>query len=659
MPPPGASGPDPLAALCRWAALNPADAEAQGTLASALHERGQWAEAASAYERTLQLAPELHAARNNLGNVYGALGRHSDAVLAFQRVLASTPNDAEVHSNLSNALMRLGRSADASAAARRALALDPSLAAAHNNLGVALAAQGDFAAAIASYTQALRLDPRDADAWSNLGNAHRDLGHLREAVASFSRALRAAPQRPAYHHNLGNALLDLGRLEEAADCYRRALALQPEHAGAARTLAMVLRRLGRPEEAESHCRAALAVEPDSAETLAFLGELRADRGDFTAAQALFRQAIAHDPEAPTAWFGIASHRKMSAADSDWRAATERLAAKPLPLRHAIGLRYARGKYFDDIGEYDAAFAEYRQANELSKRYGARYDAARLAARVEDLIARPVAPRRIATESARSATVEPAVFVLGMPRSGTSLTEQILASHPAVFGAGELTYWDMASARCEAPAVAAGGAPGGAVTVADSAPTASREELLARLAAGFRERLAALAPDALRVIDKMPANFMNVGLIHAALPHARFLHMQRHPADTCLSIYFQYFANSHPYAHDLATLAHYYVQYGRLVAHWRRVLPAANWLDVSYEGLVADQEGWTRRMLDFLDLPWDPRCLDFQRTDRVVTTTSKWQVRQKIHGASSGRWRHYERHLGPLRELMELAQPTAT
>jgi tetratricopeptide (TPR) repeat protein len=639
-----------LAALRRRAALLPNDVEAQGMLASGLQECGLWAEAAIAYERTLQLAPDLHAARNNLGNVYAELGRHADAVQAFQQVLAGTPQDAEVHSNLSHALMRLGRPAEAAAAGRRALALDPRLGAAHNNLGIALAAQGDFAAAFASYSQALRLNPRDADAWNNLGNVHRDLGSLREAVLSFSSALRLAPQRSAFHHNLGNALLDLGRLDEAAESYRRALALQPDHTGAELTLAMVLRRLNRPDEAETHGRAALAAQPDSAETLAFLAELRADRGDFAAAEALFRQAIACDPDTIPAWFGIAAHRKMSLADSEWRTATERLTTKPLPLRHAISLRYARGKYFDDTGDYDAAFDEYRQANELSKRYGARYDAARLEARIDELIARhPAArphPAAIHRESGvRGAQPEPAVFVIGMPRSGTSLSEQILASHPAVFGAGELTYWDVARARFDAPA---GTSPTGGSAHAAALP----EERLAQLAAGFHERLASLAPDATRVIDKMPANFMNVGLIHAALPGARILHMQRHPTDTCLSIYFQYFANSHPYANDLETLVHYYGQYRRIVAHWRSILPAANWLDVPYEGLVADQEGWTRRMLDFLDLPWDPRCLDFHRTNRVVITTSKWQVRQKIHGGSSGRWRHYERHLGPLRELME-------
>jgi len=608
-----------------------------------LQERGQWAAAATAYERTLQLAPDLHAARNNLGNVYGALGRHADAVRAFERVLASTPQDPEVHSNLSHALLRLGRAAESVAAARRALALDPGLGAAHNNLGVALAAQGNFAAAIESYRRALRVNPRDADAWSNLGNAHRDRGELRDALASFARALGVAPERADLHHHLGNALLDLGRLDEAAACYRHALGLQADHAGARLTLAMVLRRLGSPDEAETQCRAALRVRPDSAEALAFLAELQTDRGDFAAAEALFRQAIALDPESAPAWFGIAAHRKMTTEDAHWISATERLVAKSLPLRHAISLRYARGKVFDDIEAYDAAFAEYRQANDLSKRYGVRYDAARLEARVDELLARPLARTGVATPPPQDAPEERAVFVFGMPRSGTSLTEQILASHPEVFGAGELTYWDAARAQIEREV--------GAAASQAAAPTCDAS-LLARLAAGFHERLAKLAPDARRVIDKMPANFMNVGLIHAALPQARFLHMQRHPVDTCLSIYFQYFANSHPYSNDLETLAHYYGQYRRLVAHWRSLLPAANWLDVPYEGLVADQEGWTRRMLEFLGLRWDSRCLDFYRTDRVVITTSKWQVRQKMHAASSGRWRHYQRHLGALAGLME-------
>jgi len=167
---------------------------------------------------------------------------------------------------------------------------------------------------------------------------------------------------------------------------------------------------------------------------------------------------------------------------------------------------------------------------------------------------------------------------------------------------------------------------------------------------YLAQVSAPAGAAVRVTDKMPANFLYAGLIHAALPRARIIHMQRHPLDTCLSVYFQNFFNVSPYANDLGDLAHYYGEYRRISTHWRRVLPAQSLLEVPYEELIADQEGWTRRLLDFVGLPWDPRCLEFHRTERVVITASKWQVRQKLHSASAGRWRHYERHLGPLLPL---------
>jgi hypothetical protein len=180
----------------------------------------------------------------------------------------------------------------------------------------------------------------------------------------------------------------------------------------------------------------------------------------------------------------------------------------------------------------------------------------------------------------------------------------------------------------------------------------------QLAADYLERLGAGAALARRVIDKLPGNFLYAGAIHALFPRARFIHMQRHPLDTCLSVYFQNFFNSTPFAHDLEELGHYYEQYLRLMAHWRQVLPAGTLLEVPYEGLVEDAEGWTRRMLEFIGLEFDPRCLEFHRTERVVITASKWQVRQQISGSSIGRWHHYEKHLQPLRALLEPAPPDA-
>jgi hypothetical protein len=243
----------------------------------------------------------------------------------------------------------------------------------------------------------------------------------------------------------------------------------------------------------------------------------------------------------------------------------------------------------------------------------------------------------------SATELP-VFVVGMPRSGTSLVEQILASHPAVIGTGELNFWDAAFRELQ-DAEGAGQGASDAVLAARIRGTAG----------SYLGLLPPLGEAVQRVVDKMPANFLYLGLIHSLFPKARMIHMRRNPLDTCLSMYFQNFAGMGGYANDLDNLAHYYGQYVRITDHWRAVLPSNALLEIPYEALVADQEGWTRRMLDFVGLPWDPACLDFQNTERVVITASKWQVRQKIQSASAGRWRHYEPWLGPLKDALTAAR----
>ena len=429
----------------------------------------------------------------------------------------------------------------------------------------------------------------------------RDLGRPREALQCHRRALVLAPQRAAVHLHLGNALFDLGALRDAAAAYAQAVELEPRNHAAQLALSMILRRLGRFDEAGAACRIALELKPDFAEALAFRGELCADAGAFAEAQVWFERALAVD--------------------------------RGLPLRHRITLLYALGKHDDDLGRYASAFEHYRLANELAKSSATAYDRPRMVNRVDDILATFSAARLAAAAATGDASVRP-VFVIGMLRAGTSLCEQILASHADAFGAGELPFWNAAVATHGAAAL------DGEVGV----------KLRARMAAEYLERLQALHAASARVVDKMPMNFLNLGLIHAVFPRARIIHMQRHPIDTCLSIYFQHFADQHPYAHDLEDLAHYYGEYARLMQHWRRCLPAASLFELPYEALVGDQAAWTRRLLEFLDLPWDPQCLEFHRTERVVITTSKWQVRQKLHGASAGRWRHYEPWVGPLRAL---------
>jgi tetratricopeptide (TPR) repeat protein len=630
-------GKDALQALRKTTDLMPQDGEAHGNLGAALHDQGLWPEALVSLRRALAIRPRDVEALVYAADALRALGQAREAVLLYQRALKLSPGRVEAQNNLGNTFLELGQYDAAVDCYRCALEIEPDDVAILCNLSNAQRQLGLLDEALASSRRALTLDPRSVEARDKLADVLRALGLRREVVALYAGAVELDSGRAENHYDLANALFEVRRIEESAAGYARALALQPRHAQAHLGLGVALRAQRRHTDAEASCQAALAIDPNYVEALSLLGELRADRGRFAEAEQLFQRAIEIDPGFSFAYSSIATHRKMTAADTDWLRRAEALLTKPPTLDHEINIRYALGKYFDDVGRYDDAFGHYRRANELTKRYGSHYDRAKLTRRVDDIVGHFDAAfiRRSRTQASPT---ELPVFIIGMPRSGTSLTEQILASHPAVFGAGEVTFWDGAFVAYRA--AEREGAVGASLT-----PGMARDYL---------ERLTAISGGAARVVDKMPANFLYAGLIHAVFPRARFIHMQRHPIDTCLSIYFQNFMNRDPYTNDLDNLAHYYGEYLRITNHWRTLLPAATLLEIPYEALIEDQEGCTRRMLDFIGLPWDPKCLDFHRTERVVITASKWQVRQKIHASSAGRWRNYEKFVGPLQTLMNLA-----
>jgi tetratricopeptide (TPR) repeat protein len=463
-------------------------------------------------------------------------------------------------------------------------------------------------------------------AWKALGLAL--MMQDKDALAALERAAALRPNDPEVHLNLGNALQNFDRHEEAIGSYRRAIAIAPGFADVHNNLGTLYRQQGQARAAEDSCRRALQLNPRSAAATALLAALHADNGQFAEAESLCRQALALDPNSPQPLADLAHLRRMSADDASWLVEAQRLLRQGLPMRREAYLRYAMGKYFDDLQEYPSAFENFQRANELTKQFRPRHDRAGLTHAVDRAIGifNPEWFERMRSTGQRPARP---VFIVGMPRSGTSLAEQILASHPEVYGAGELNFWSNRS---------------------PPDPASISRSLVDSLAADYLQLLQQLSVDGVRVIDKMPTNFQHLGLIHAALPDAKIICMRRDPIDTCLSIYFQNLGPLHTYAYDLEDLVHYYREHRRLMQHWRSVLPATTLLELPYEDLVADPDSWSRAMVSFIGLPWDPRCLDFHLTQRTVITASKWQVRQKISRASVARWRNYRAFIAPLLAL---------
>jgi tetratricopeptide (TPR) repeat protein len=619
--------------------LNPSSGVTWQLLSIALAKQGK--DALDALQMAARWLPGDAGAHNNLGNAYGRLERLDEAIASYRRALLLSPAFAEAHNNLGHALLELGQPDAAALSFRRAIDLKAGYAEAHDNLGTAMLELGRPDEALASHRRALEIEPQFCEAYNNLGNVWMELGSIGHALASYRRALEINPQFAEALNNLGHALRGLGQLDDAAASYRRALAINPRFAEAHCSLGTTLRLQGRTGEAQESCRRALELEPQSAAAYSVLAECSADLGDFTEAGKLLERARSIAPESPEIWAGMARMRKMTQADQAWLEQAQRIAGRGLPPRQEIGLRYALGKYFDDVRDFEQAFANFRRANELTKLRRPPFDGGQLTKTV-DLVTGTYGADWLRRPRPQSPTSARPIFIVGMLRSGTSLAEQILASHPSVFGAGELTFWNSASASHQMSALSA--QAGGTV--------------FAGMAADYLRLLQGLSSDALRVVDKMPTNFAFLGLIHAALPNARIIHIQRNPADTCLSIYFQHFEAMVSYANDLEDLAHYYAEYLRLMGHWRSTLPGHVILEVPYEGLVDRQEAWSRRMVDFVGLPWDPNCLNFYQTNRTVITASKWQVRQAITRAFVGRWRNYQKFLGPLRRLMDVDAATA-
>ncbi len=647
---------DEAVACCRRAlALKPDYVDAHNNLGNALKKQGKLDEAIACYRRALELKPDYAEAHYNLGTAFKERGKLDEAIACYRRAVALKPDYAEAHNNLGNTFKDLRQLDEAVACYRRTLELRPDYAVAHYNLGVALTEQGKLEEAAACCRQALELKPDFAEAYDNLGNGLREQGKLEEAVACYHRALELKPDYAEAHRNLGVALKDQAKLEEAVARYRRALELKPDFAEAHSNLGNVLKDMGRLEEAVACCRRALELKPDLAEAHGNLGGALEETGDLQGAEDAFRAALRWNPRFAFAHSKLAEllAGKLPQEDlaAQFRLLEQGSAAgeqRELTDAERLLLHFGLAQVLDARGEYADAAKHLERGNALQlsalRQRGQQYDPQEHEFRINGMIA-VCGPDFFARTRGFGLESELPVFVVGLPRSGTTLIEQILASHSQVFGAGEikLASDSMAGTRSTGYPGEQGADPFDGLRQLD-------RETARRLAARHLEKLRELSGTALRIVDKMPDNYLFLGLLAALFPRAKLIHCRRDLRDVAVSCWMTHFREIH-WKNDQQHMVSRFQAYQRIMKHWRAVLPVPL-LEVDYEETVADLEGVARKLVAWCGLAWEPRCLEFHRAKRPVRTASVVQVRQPVFRTSVGRWKHYELALGPLFAQLE-------
>ena len=626
----------------RAIAINPDVALYHANLGEMCRLAGRVEEAIAAGRRAIAIDSSLAAALSNVGIALFEQGKFEAALDHYDRAIALQEDFALAYSNRGNALQRLKRFAEAETAYRRAVELQPSFADAWNNLGTCLRELKRPEEAGTVYRKALELGPNNPDTLDNLALAVKDLERLDEAAELLRRAIIIEARSDKLHLHYGTVLLDQDKIDEAAAACERALALNANNHDAVNLMGRVAFARGDLDAALVHYRRALALKPDLADAHNNLGNVLKELGQLAEAEQAYLEAIRLDPSITGVYVNLADSKKFSSGDPHL-AAMEALAVKTDGLSKAdrMQLDFGLGKAYADLKDYRRSF-EHLLAGNARKRETIAYDekaALALFDRIEAVFTREL----IAARSGGGDPSSMPIFVLGMPRSGTTLVEQIIASHPVVHGAGELQALNEV-------VLAVRGPDGNTIPYPEFVP-ALDGPALQQIGAQYVASVHRLAQGHSRLTDKMPSNYYFAGLIHLALPNAKIIHTIRDPVDTCVSCFSKLFSAEQNHTYDLAELGRYYRRYQRLMACWHRVLPRERILDVRYEEVVADLEGQARRIMAFCGLPWDARCLSFHKTERPVRTASATQVRKPIYNSAVGRWRLYEEQLGPLLQAL--------
>jgi tetratricopeptide (TPR) repeat protein len=632
------------ALLRRALQAQPNNLRALRGLAELLGQTRRPGQALACWDALLKLAPADAEALQERGMVLMNMSRPRDALAAFETALAASPDFIPALHNRAVALSMLGRHAEALKAYERTLELDPEHASAWNNRGVALQEMRRPDAALESFDKALALKAEYGAALGNRGAALRELGRHAEALASCEAALALNADDLSALNNKGAALHELHRLKESETVYRRVLELQPNHVTTLNNLGNVLGELNRADEAMAAYDRAIELSPKAASTYDNKGLLLNELGRHDEAAAVIEQSIRIAPRRVRGYYNLSSARKFAPGEP-LLAAMQALAAEPadLTLTDRIEIAYALAKAHADLGEHDRAFDRYLEGAALKKQQMG-YDEPLELGLLERTSEAFTAEAMWRGQGVGDPSDVP-VFILGMPRSGTTLVEQILASHPQVFAAGEIEAFLSGMIDCAARRKMAD-TPEAFAGLPDEGLKALGEDYLARTRP--------MAPGSARIVDKSLQSFRFAGLIHLALPEARFISVKRNPMDACLSCFTKLFVSELPYTYDLGELGRYFKGYEKLTNHWKKVMPKGVLIEVQYEDVVDDLETQARRIVAHAGLDWDPACLDFHTTDRPVRTASLMQVRQPIYTSAVNRWKTYEKHLVPLQQSLGLA-----
>jgi tetratricopeptide (TPR) repeat protein len=534
-------------------------------------------------------------------------------------------------------LLRAGRPADAIAPLRDAALLQPSNSIIQHDLGLACLEVGRIPDAIAALQLAVASNPRYGNAYFRLGIAWEKLGNIGGAIAAYDRATKLLPSLTEAWFRAGALLYTLGHREAAIGCFRRAAVTGGKTSfgrlGKARALVIE----DRNQEAEQVLRETLVADPKNAMAYDLLGNVLSELGRFDEARACFERTVTIAPMLAGSYYDLVRCRPITSSESDLLQEMQAALATPgLEAQQRLRLHLAIGKAAEDLGDYGLAMQHFDAADAV-RRGSAPFDSAAFSTEVDRLIAR-CTPEFIARTSALGSDDATPVLIIGMPRSGTTLIEQIVSMHPGVGAGGELNFWNERGAWH-------GSAAG------NEKPFVSTD-FLAKAATDYLGVLRAIAPTAARVTDKMPFNFLWAGLILVAFPKATIIHCRRAAVDTALSIHHTFFHPALAFPTGGAELVAYFQSYRKLTDHWRSVLPADRYIEVDYEELTRAPEPAIRRIIAACGLPWNNACLRPEANPRTVKTPSKWQTRQPIYRTSVARWRRYEPWLGPLRALVD-------